>query len=207
MKIDKNIAELICALEYEIGNQTYNPKSYNGWTGEEGCEYKYPVNYCKTPDDLQEKRLTKTKTRINYIDAECVNTMRYAFGANHLYIGDGIVEALEYLEERYGIDFNELEEKRTKNRIEKMRGLSDKLNAGEEIKITQRRLEVGVDIPAGKYIVSNDSVEAYVYVHIDIRNDKGEVVDYHFVTDEEVEMELLSGYIVTLNRDCVIKKK
>ena len=36
MIVDENIAELICALEYKIGNQTYNPNSYNGWTGEEG---------------------------------------------------------------------------------------------------------------------------------------------------------------------------
>ena len=37
MVVDKSIADLICTLEYKIGKQTYNPNSYNGWTGEEGC--------------------------------------------------------------------------------------------------------------------------------------------------------------------------
>lgn len=35
--------------------------------------------------------------------------MKYVFGANHLYVGDGIVEILNYLEETYNLDFNELE--------------------------------------------------------------------------------------------------
>lgn len=47
MIVDKDTARLICKLEYELGSQTYNPHSYNGWTGEEGCGFKYPVKYCK----------------------------------------------------------------------------------------------------------------------------------------------------------------
>lgn len=43
MIVDKDTARLICKLEYELGSQTYNPHSYNGWTGEEGCGFKYPV--------------------------------------------------------------------------------------------------------------------------------------------------------------------
>ena len=46
MIVDKDTARLICKLEYELGSQTYNPHSYNGWTGEEGCGFKYPVKYC-----------------------------------------------------------------------------------------------------------------------------------------------------------------
>ena len=34
--------------------------------------------------------------------------MKYKFGSNHLYIGEAIVNALEYLERQYGLDFNEL---------------------------------------------------------------------------------------------------
>ena len=37
--------------------------------------------------------------------------MCYRFDANELCIGAAIVDVLEMLEERYGIDFNELEKK------------------------------------------------------------------------------------------------
>ena len=52
MIVDKDTARLICKLEYELGSQTYNPHSYNGWTGEEGCGFKYPVKYCKNKNAL-----------------------------------------------------------------------------------------------------------------------------------------------------------
>lgn len=112
MVIDKKMVELICELEYIVGSQTYNPNSYNGWTGEEGCGFKYPVNYCKTKKDLNDHVLSKTKYRIDKINPDCIGTMKYKFGSNHLYIGDGIVAVLEHLEELYGLDFNELEENR-----------------------------------------------------------------------------------------------
>lgn len=112
MIVDKNIANLIGVLEYKIGCETYNPNSYNGWTGETGCGFKYPLNYCKSKADLEARQLTKTRICIEHIDPECVGTMKYAFGSNHLYIGDGLVNVLKYLEEIYGIDFNMLEEKR-----------------------------------------------------------------------------------------------
>lgn len=35
--------------------------------------------------------------------------MSYIVGANYLQIGKGIVDLLEELERRYGLDFNELE--------------------------------------------------------------------------------------------------
>ena len=38
-----------------------------------------------------------------------VETIKYKFGSNHLYIGLGLIKVLEYLEERYSLDFNELE--------------------------------------------------------------------------------------------------
>lgn len=40
MKLDKNTAKLICELEYLIGDECYNPNSYDGWTGDEGCSYR-----------------------------------------------------------------------------------------------------------------------------------------------------------------------
>ena len=45
---------------------------YNGWTGEEGCGFKYPVSYCKNKIDLEEHKITKTKSKIEFIDPECI---------------------------------------------------------------------------------------------------------------------------------------
>ena len=54
MVVDKSIADLNLHFRiYKIGKQTYNPNSYNGWTGEEGCGFKYPVNYCRNTEDLE----------------------------------------------------------------------------------------------------------------------------------------------------------
>lgn len=64
MIVDKDTARLICKLEYELGSQTYNPHSYNGWTGEEGCGFKYPVKYCKNKNALIKQELTKIKMRL-----------------------------------------------------------------------------------------------------------------------------------------------
>ncbi len=35
--------------------------------------------------------------------------MKYRFGSNELYIGKGLIKVLEFLEERYGVDFHQLE--------------------------------------------------------------------------------------------------
>jgi len=103
MKLTKATTELICELEYIIGNRCYNPNSLNGYTWEEGLEFRYPVSYeNKEGDD------TRTRSRIKDIDKSKIGTIRYKFGSNHLYIGEGIKEALELLETKYGLDFNEL---------------------------------------------------------------------------------------------------
>lgn len=111
MKIDKNIANLIAELECKIGSQCYNPNSYNGWTGEEGCSFRYPV---WTSQKVNGEYVgTKHRYSLSLTPKE-VPTLKYTFGSNHLYIGDGLVKVLEYLEERYSLDFNELESKRNK---------------------------------------------------------------------------------------------
>lgn len=107
MKIDNNIANLIAELEYEIGSQCYNPNSYNGWTGEEGCSFKYPVCISKKIDG--EYVETIKHRYLSSLAPEEIPTLKYTFGSNHLYIGDGLVKVLEFLEERYNLDFNELE--------------------------------------------------------------------------------------------------
>ena len=108
MKVNKKMTKLICKLECIIGKQTYNPNSYNGWTGEEGCSYKYPVSYCRSKTEFGERKIIKERY-IYDIEPECIKTVKYVIGSNHLYIGDGIVKVLEFLEERYNIDFNKLE--------------------------------------------------------------------------------------------------
>lgn len=103
MKLTKASIELICELEYIIGNKCYNPNSLNGYTLEEGLEYRYPVSYVD-----KEGNDTRTRGTIRSIKKDDINTIRYKFGSNHLYIGAAIVNVLEHLETVYGLDFNEL---------------------------------------------------------------------------------------------------
>lgn len=103
MKMTKPIVQLITELEYIIGHQCYNPNSYNGYTGDEGCTFRYPVYY--TNQDKEERR---TKYTIKDADKSSISSMRYKFGSNHLYIGDALVKVLSHIEEQCGIDINKL---------------------------------------------------------------------------------------------------
>lgn len=38
-----------------------------------------------------------------------IKYMKYKFGSNELFVGRELIEILEFLEKRYGLDFNELE--------------------------------------------------------------------------------------------------
>ena len=105
MRINKRIANLIAQLEYEIGSQCYNPNSYDGYTGEEGCEFRYPVYVHQNDTD------EKYRYIITNLTPKEINTIKYKFGSNHLFIGKGLINVLKYLEDRYDIDFNELESK------------------------------------------------------------------------------------------------
>ena len=118
MVINENIAKVICKIEYEIGNQCYNPNSYDGWTGDEGREYRYPVYiYPSTDakDPIKVRGDVSNSYEYKYYDGEFtesnIRSMKYKFGSNHLFIGIGIINSLKLLEKRYGIDFNELENK------------------------------------------------------------------------------------------------
>lgn len=112
MELTDKTLKLISDLEYLIGSQCYNPNSYDGWTGDEGCEYRYPVYFLANPED---ENLTKTKWKILKAAPEfspkSIDTIKYKFGSNHLFIGLGLRDVLEELEKRYGLDFNELETK------------------------------------------------------------------------------------------------
>lgn len=110
MKLNKTMAKLVCDLEYLIGGECYNPNSYDGWTGDEGCGFRYPVYVY--PDKTAEEPMKirgNVADRVPDISPEAISTMKYKFGSNHLFIGEGIVKILNELETRYGIDFNELE--------------------------------------------------------------------------------------------------
>ena len=103
MKKTQNIANLIAELEYIIGDSCYNPNSYDGYTGEEGCEFRYPVWV------HQNDSMYKYHGYIENLKPEQINTIKYKFGSNHLFIGIGLLQVLNYLEERCDLNFDELE--------------------------------------------------------------------------------------------------
>lgn len=115
MKLTQKLTDLICEIEYLIGDQCYNPNSYDGYTGDEGCSFRYPVyTYTdKSTDELVKIRGHVNKdflgTYLGVVTPELVRSMRYKFGSNHLYIGEAIYSVLGMLEKRYGICFEELE--------------------------------------------------------------------------------------------------
>ena len=102
MKLTKKTIKLICELEKIIGNECYNPSSVNGYTGEEGCSFRYPVWYTN-----KEQEDRKCYGLIQDVDKDYVSGIKYKFGANQLYIGNAIIKVLERLEEKYDVDFNE----------------------------------------------------------------------------------------------------
>lgn len=197
MKVDKKISGLICKLEHIMGSQTYNPNSYNGWTGEEGCAYTFPVSYCKNEDDYKNKKITKTQLGIDYIEPECIKTMKYVFGANHLYVGDGIVEILNYLEETYNLDFNKLEQNRLNERKNKLAAIEKKLNEGETLHIEGgRKTEVGIDIPKGEYEIINLKERYSSYIMMKIYDSKGDMAKDIFSSEDKIQMNLEDDYFI-----------
>lgn len=193
---NQNIANLICALELKIGNQTYNPNSYNGWTGEEGCSFRYPVKYCKNEVDLEEHNLTSTKNKIRQIDPDCIETIKYTFGSNHLYIGNGLVKVLEYLEDRYNLDFNKLENNIIKNKKKALRKAEEKLAIGDIIEFDCTPKVVGLDIPAGEYKIINFKRNDLGILIIDIYNSKYEKKDTLIINEDSKKVIFREGDII-----------
>ena len=107
MKLTKATIDLICDLERIIGDECYNPNSYDGWTLEEGRAYRYPVCY-KDMDDEE----IKTKYKIVDMDKDHIYTIRYQFGSNYLFIGNAIVNVLECLEKKFDLNINDLLKKK-----------------------------------------------------------------------------------------------
>ena len=110
MKPNDQVADLLCELEYLIGRECFNTKSTTrrGNVLVQGKTIRYPV-WCRDSSTGGER---DTDYKLYSVKAEEIGTIKYKFGANHLYIGKGIINVLEFLEKRYGLDFNELEAKR-----------------------------------------------------------------------------------------------
>lgn len=110
MKLNNDLCELIAELEYIVGSECYNPNSYDGWNDVEGCSFRYPINVPNSEGEYRKIR-SNINTYFYYpgdISAESITYMKYKFGSNELYIGKGIIKLLNYLEEKYDLDFNAL---------------------------------------------------------------------------------------------------
>lgn len=114
--VNKEVCKLIAELEFLIGSECYNPNSYDDWNDIEGCSFRYPIN---VPDKLGNYSKYRGKIKnYGYFESDDINEilnsvqyMKYKFGSNELYIGNGIINVLSYLEERYNLNFIELENK------------------------------------------------------------------------------------------------
>ncbi len=110
---------LLHEMEYEIGSECYNGSIQNfgpggSWEGE-GRDFRYPIRFTNSEGEREKYRGMFPYTRGSsgektycILGEERFSSAHYAFGANELYILRGIKDALEKLESRFGIDFDEL---------------------------------------------------------------------------------------------------
>lgn len=112
MKLTKNTANLIYNIESIIGNKCYNGQSDYGY----GDYIRYPVWAYTTQQNKTQvwEKFRYNTQRGSYpnIKPNEAKSLEYRFGKNELEIGKAIIEVLEFLEERYNIDFAELEKNR-----------------------------------------------------------------------------------------------
>lgn len=130
MTINNKILELVSELEYIIGNETTHKSTFFGpFSCVDDYEYRYPVHICLDMNgherDMKIDGKLHNGITMQWFDEqtkeqvvknikptpEKIDTMYYAFGSHRLYIGDALVKVLEFLENRYGIDFKAMEEK------------------------------------------------------------------------------------------------
>lgn len=111
MKLTHEMVNLICDLEYKLGSHCVQEKSLT----DDQLEYRYPVSiFVDDPND-EENFGHKEKIRKNVRYANCeiydgaITTLQYNMGRNTLNVGQAIIDMLELLEKRYGLDFNKLE--------------------------------------------------------------------------------------------------
>lgn len=103
------LKDLIIDLERKIGGECYNSNiqnygSWGVWEGE-GRDFKYPFNYYDQKNKVKIKKWYMSEDML----PEEIKSSYYAFGANQLHIGRAILNLLECIENRYKINFVELE--------------------------------------------------------------------------------------------------
>ena len=114
MRLDNRMNRVVAELEYRVGSTCYNANSYDGWTDTQGCGFRYPISMLN-PQGNEEKYRSNICFLADFnerdISNEEITSMKYKFGSNSLYIGRALISVLNYLEERYDLDFNAMEEK------------------------------------------------------------------------------------------------
>lgn len=104
MSMSQERAELIAKLEDIAAEWVYNKRNNYG----KGGFQHYPVAY---RDPRYNNSLFGGKDYYP-ITPETVESLRYEFGANKYFIGNALDAILDYLEERYNVDFDALEDDR-----------------------------------------------------------------------------------------------
>ena len=110
MKISKVTSTLFVELEDIIGNSCYNTKSTTrrGLFYEVGRYIRFPVWITGVHNG--EKYEDKWSFKLfDTVPPDALASAKYKFGANHLLVGKVIEKLLTFLEERYNIDFDVLE--------------------------------------------------------------------------------------------------
>ncbi len=197
MNIDKNTLELIYTLEYIIGSQCQNTKAIKS---KKGDFFRFPLSHrqnkkCKT--------FTKEKEELKELSEQQLRDARYEFGANQLYIGKGIIEVLEELENRYDLDFIELEKERTKRRKSFMKELEKEIAKELEAEIDAGKYECGLDIQEGKYVITSDE-KAIINIKRSEKS-KRKDVDIELNSNSIKKVTLYKGDIIESNVMLLIK--
>ena len=112
---------------------------------------------------------------------------------------------LEFLEERYQLDFNDLERKYIQGCIEKKRPFNRALRTGKWVVMDSGKWKVGVDIDAGNYVVKNNKSDSE-YLMLDIRDKKEKPIKHVFSKDPTVKIELHDSETFQIYRKCSMKK-
>lgn len=109
------MCSILADLEELIGSECYNPNSYDGWNDVEGCEFRYPISIRNQSGEFSKFRSNLNTTGLldkKEFTPDSIKYMKYKFGSNELFIGLDLIRVLEYLENRYSLDFNELENRK-----------------------------------------------------------------------------------------------
>ena len=121
MELNQNMCEMFADLEYCIGSNCTNVHTYNFDLDISGIDYRYPISLPVIGYNSEYELKVITRRSINdnspydpfghsERNPKSLKYMRYRFGSNELYIGLGLKKVLDYLEKRYDLDFNALED-------------------------------------------------------------------------------------------------